>query len=121
MRYAIGCSIIHKKTKKPIEGIYINSEFGGAYICCDETNDTTRSCLKIFNDIKDAIVYANSLSKSYEKEFDYRAKTANVDRDKYRFYPVKVDSNKFPLKLIRRMSIAGKDHINWEEWEFKKR
>ena len=124
MRYAIGCSIIDKKTLKPVEGIYIESRYG-AYVCSPETNDTSKSHVLIFNDVEYAIRYANKLSKTYKAEFDYRAKARNLDRDKFRFYPVKVDSDKFPLKLLKKTGSGGKPcdqgYLNWETWDFEKK
>ena len=120
MRYAIGCSMIDPKMRH-IEGIYINGKYGLDYICCDDTKDTSNSTVRVFDKPEHAIAYAKKLSKNYDYEFSSRAKSRHADRDEFRFYLVKVDSDKFPLKLIKQKLLAGKDGISWREFEFEKR
>ena len=120
LRYAIGCSIFDKKTRTNITGVYAESSFG-AYVCSGDTENTSKSFIRVFNNPEHALKFAQKLSKSYDFEFNQRAKSCRVNRDKFRFFLMKVDSSKFPLVLTKRRSSNGAEHIKWETYDFVKK
>ena len=119
LRYAIGCSVIEKNRKK-IDGLYVIGAYGLPYIVCDITNDANCE-IRVFDSPEAVKAYIRQLSSAYNLEFSSRAKHLGVDRDCFRFYPIKVDSSKFPFKLSKKpKSVGGKDGIRWRSYTLVK-
>lgn len=117
LRYAIGCSVM-EKNRKHTEGLYVRGVYGLPYILCDITNATNCEVC-VFNSPEAVKAYIRQLSSTYNLEFSSRAKRLDVNRDYFRFYPIKVDSSKFPFKLSKKpKSTGGKNGIRWSNYTF---
>lgn len=99
MRYAIGGITNDDFSGKEIKGIFSYSPVGSSVLLTNFVNyrkDFFR--IPVFNNLSDAEKFLKELSKNFQKE-SRSVKKLNCKTSLFRFFLIKVDSSKFPLKL----------------------
>jgi hypothetical protein len=106
MRYLIG-SKVQNDCKKIIEGFYGYGKYGIPEIITRENQDESFNIV-VFNSLDEAKEYISSLSKGYYFEFSKRIERYNLDRNQFKFFLVKLDSSKCPIKLTEKYEYKSK-------------
>ena len=101
MRYTIGCTIIKKVSNEKKIGFFSLSGILGLGTLLNMKNiDDAPSNYKllVFDDIKSVQTYCQILSRSYRRD-DVWANSSIKSKQIIKFYPLKIDSLKFPFEL----------------------
>ena len=105
MRYAIGVEIEDKKSKDKYSGLYVVGDFGfpGVFVS-GESRNADGYTIDIYDDIEAAKKKVSILARAFRR--DDVAFSKGKSRKIRRFYPVKVDSPKFPV-VLKKEDKAG--------------
>ncbi len=102
MRYVIGVTFTKKSDGSKYDGYYAKGEYGFSFVLTNYSYKENQEniIIPVFNNINDAITYSQMLSRAFRQDDSWIKKgRSQMIR---RFYPVKLDSSKFPytVKLI---------------------
>ena len=98
MRYAIGARILENDGEIS-DGIFGYSKYGVSCILVSNNLEDEQYYIPVFRELKEAKDFVNALSATYRDKFHRRSKRYNLDISQFRFFLLKVDSNKFTRKL----------------------
>lgn len=106
MRYTIGCRIEDKTFGQPIDGIFASNSYVSFVLNewgeeQEKRNNESKNRyyrIFVFDDINLATVCAQSLSRAYRRD-DVARDPSKKSKKIRKFYPVKVDSTKFPYTI----------------------
>jgi hypothetical protein len=114
MRYTIGCKVLDKDGTI-VDGVYVFTNKYGLPIICNDINKIKdeRHLLYCIKELEDAQNYIRYLSRLYRTEFRQRAKKLNVSVDNFRFYLMKLDSDKFGNFSIMSSSKATDKNVEY--------
>lgn len=97
MRYAIGVEIQDKKSKNKYNGLYVIGKYGLPFVFTSGSG-VKNATIDVYDDIADAKSKVSYLSRTYRRD-DVWHSPDKKSRQIRKFYLVKVDSPKFPVKL----------------------